>query len=488
MKHGKYLLKIICFALLAMLLVMQVNYILMPKYYFDDNWPVTTTYKGFYQMEKNSVDVLFFGSSHGAAAFNPQVLYDMKGIRSYNLSCEQQSMFTTYYWLEEALRFQSPKVVVLDMLMLYEYEHTEPLNCEESRTRKAFDAMQWSKIKWRAVNDIARLDEKQTVLSYLFTNIRYHARWTELGEQDFTYRELEKHYELKGYAPSGDMVDFEWYTPFSEGDTDACAQTVPLMQEYLDRIVRLCDEKGITLVLAKAPADGWDCSKHNAVAEYAAAHNLMFIDFNEKKVFEDCDFVFTQNMNDRTHANIWGAEKMSLYLTEKLGENEELTGNDDAQWSETAAYYQRVKYDNGIRHIDDIGLYLDAIKQERYTVLAAVRLDTTYFMTNEVRDKFKELGLDVQMDPYDGYYGVISEGMVVQKRGQEKLTYVGSTRGSRLDFKVVSAGYHAGANCSVLIGGQEYAKNYNGINIVVYSNETHKVIDSVCYFGEMTRE
>nr|MBQ8253391.1 hypothetical protein [Lachnospiraceae bacterium]MBQ8253829.1 hypothetical protein [Lachnospiraceae bacterium] len=488
MKHGKYLLKIICFALITILLVGQVNYILMPKYYFDDNWPVTTTYKGFYQMEENTVDVLFFGSSHGAAAFNPQVLYDMHGIRSYNLSCEQQTPLTAYYWLQEALRFQTPKVVILDTLMLYEYEHTEPLNCEESRTRKAFDAMKWSGIKWQAIKDITTHDPDQTMISYLLTNIRYHARWTELNEQDFTYRELEKHYETKGYAPSNDKVDFPWFEPFSEGDTTACAQTVSLMQTYLERITKLCEEKGIELILTKAPADGWDCSKHNTVALYAEQNGLDFIDFNERETYEACDFVFTEDMNDRTHANIWGAEKMSSYFADLLQEKEKLADHDDVQWSATADYYQRIKYDSSIQHIDDILIYLDAIDQDRYTVLTAVRLDTTYFMTDEVKEKFRQLGLDMNMDQYDGYYGVVSEGAVTQKRSQESLTYAGSTRDGRLEFNISSAGYNANANCSIKIGGTEYAKNYNGINIVVYSNETWRVVDSVCYYGEMTRE
>lgn len=65
-------------------------------------------------MQKDTVDVLFLGSSHGVTSFLPQELYNQYGITGYNLGCEQQGMVTSYYWLKEALRYQSPKAVVLD--------------------------------------------------------------------------------------------------------------------------------------------------------------------------------------------------------------------------------------------------------------------------------------------------------------------------------------------------------------------------------------
>ena len=101
--------------------VYTVDIILTPKYFYDDEWPTTATYLDFYDLERDSVDVLFMGSSHAGSFFNPQILYDTYNIVSYNLSSEQQSMLVTYYWLKEALRYQSPKVVILDTHMMHRY-------------------------------------------------------------------------------------------------------------------------------------------------------------------------------------------------------------------------------------------------------------------------------------------------------------------------------------------------------------------------------
>ena len=63
-----------------------INQILMPKYIMKNStWPTTSSYHQFYEMEKDSVDVLFFGSSVAVNAFSPQEIYNQYGIRSYNL-------------------------------------------------------------------------------------------------------------------------------------------------------------------------------------------------------------------------------------------------------------------------------------------------------------------------------------------------------------------------------------------------------------------
>lgn len=120
MKHlKKLLIKAIIFVMLSSGTVLFLNQVLTPKYFYNNTWPTTSTYLGFYKMERNTVDVLFFGSSHAASSFSPQILYDRYGITSYNLGCEQQNLITSYYWLKEALRFQKPKAIVLDCYILF---------------------------------------------------------------------------------------------------------------------------------------------------------------------------------------------------------------------------------------------------------------------------------------------------------------------------------------------------------------------------------
>ena len=488
-KHWKFAVKVIAFTSLILFLILQVNDVLTPKKYFDQSWPTTSGYKGFYQMEKHSIDVLFLGSSHAASGFNPQVAYNKYGIRSYNLGCEQQNPLVSYYWLKEALRFQKPKMVVLDTYILFTHDHLEALNTAESCTRMAIDAMKWSDVKWEAVHAICEHDSKQTVNSYIFKNIRFHTRWTALSEQDFTFSEMEKHYELKGYAPlesKGVNVKLD-YQPYAEYDKAAYTPMVPLMEQYLNQIETLCREEKIQLILVKTPTAEWDPSKHNTVQRYAEENDIDFIDYNVKENYDSCQFIYAEDMNDDGHSNVWGASKLTTDISRLCSEKYKLDAVTDWQWESSKEYNEHVISDCSLGYLTDVKEYLHALDQDRYTIFIANQYDMTYFTDDDIKDAFSELGLNLTAEPFDSYYAVISGNRTVQEVGHETLSYTGSTRKTRLTFHIISNGNDAGKECSITINYMEYARKQNGLNIVVYSEETRKVVDRAVFDGTIHR-
>lgn len=491
MKHKRYLCKILIFGITAGLLFRVVVQILTPKYYYDDTWPTTSGFQGFYRMQRNSTDVLFLGSSCAAAGFNPQTVYDSCGIRSYNLGCEGQSLLTSYYWLKEALRYQSPKVVLLETYFVFPYDRYEPLNAPESSNRKAFDNMRWSKVKWEGVHDICNYDQNQTLSSYYFPNIRYHARWTELERNDFVYREMKNHYELKGFAPLEKKEGGEGYVPFRPEDSGDRAEMVPLMKVYLDKIVTLCKEQDIHLILTKLPYTECNISKYNTISDYASEHEISYWDFNVESIYNGCGFVFAEDMNDDWHTNIRGADKVSSYIASRLQGECGIAGVSDRQWEDTAAYYDRVRKDCELKDITEIEPYIHAVNQEHYTVLLAVKGDGTSFMDKNVKQYFAQLGTGLSMDykENDSYFAAIHEGRVEEGASVERLVHHGSTERGLLDYEITSAGYDSSyeGRASIRIDNQEFAKDRSGINIVVYNNERRKVVDSICYNGSVER-
>lgn len=485
-KHLGFAARGIVFCVILLLLFQKINYILMPKFYYDNVWPTTSGFKGFYQMEEDSIDVLFLGSSHAATQFSPQVLYNTYGIRSYNLGCEQQNLLTSYYWLREALRFQKPRFVILDTFVLFEYINYETLNSSKSCTRKAFDAMKWSWVKWEAIHDICKYDEKQTLASYYFPNIRYHTRWTDLCANDFLYGRLEEHYELKGYAPLCDYSYNREYTPFSGKETDEYDEMLPLMQAYMDRIVALCAEEGITLILVKTPSATQTPAKHHTLCDYAAEKGVLFLDFNEESIYHACGFEFAADMNDNEHGNMRGAEKISRYMASVLYDQYGLGGGEGfEQWKETEAYYEMVYEDYELGHIRDIESYVDAIKRERYTVLLSVRNEGNLAVNEEAVACFRTLGLQMRLTPECSYYAVIQDG-TVECYGDTLLTYHGAIQDGLTDFEITSGSENDNgrAECSIKINHVNYAKNRHGLNLVVYNRETRTVVDTVWYDGE----
>lgn len=489
-KNTGFTVRAICLAVLLAILIHIINNVLVPKKYFDNMWPTTSTYKGFYEIHKDTVDILFLGSSHAASGFCPQVMYNCRGIRSYNLACEQQNLLVSYYWLLEALRFQTPEVVVLDPYVFFDYDTKEALNTKESCTRMAVDPMRWSKIKWAAVSDICRYDDKQSMSSYIFRNERFHDRWTELSEQDFSSIQMEKHNELKGYAPLSEIGKYITidYAPMDTYNTEDVEEANELMKVYMDKMVEVCKDKGIDLVFVKTPSNQWFYTRHNAVQRYADDKGLIFIDFNDKKYYDECDFVFDEDMHDVEHANIWGADKITRYLADYLAEHiDSLEATEDSQWKMTNDYYSKIVHDSTLKHIDNIDEYFAAINEARYTVLIAVHGDLEVSLIEDIRSRLNLLGLEFGVSPGENYVAYICEGNRNEESGKSAVMIQGSTRNKHVEFTIVSGGAKGEKECSVYLDNRETAVNKQGVNFVVYDNETWKVIDSMSYDGSINR-
>ncbi len=481
--HIRYWAKAMIFTAALWLCLASAGRILTPKFFFNQTWPTTSTYLGFYQMEEHTVDVLFFGSSHAASNFSPQKLYDEHRIRSYNLGCEQQNLLVSYYWLLEALRFQTPKAVILDCYMLFPYNRNEALNTSEGCTRKAIDYMKWSNVKRAAVKDICALDAKQTAASYYFPNIRFHTRWTGLNEDDFTYAEMSAHSELKGFAALSARCGMEDFAPFEENAGENTEEMVELMRVYLDRIEALCRERGIRLILVKTPATPENAARCRTIRQYAQEKGLPFYDFNEKQLYESIDFHFASDNHDSGHGNIWGAEKITSCLGKLLSGEYGIAGQTDPQWEDTRAWYEGVKKDCELRYETGLAEYLACLDDARYTVFMAVRGEEAVILPDGAWERMSALGLKENPDGKAGrsYYAVAARKEALEASGSGELGREGRIRGGRISYEIKSTGAGEKSVCSIRIGRSELCRNRRGLNVVVYNHVTKTVVDSVCF-------
>ena len=89
----------------------------------------------FYDVKKDSLDVLFLGSSHLYYGVQPNVLWREYGIAAYDMGSAEQTVASSYFLLKEALAYQKPEVVVLETYYLWYPE----LYNGEARLRQAFD-------------------------------------------------------------------------------------------------------------------------------------------------------------------------------------------------------------------------------------------------------------------------------------------------------------------------------------------------------------
>ena len=175
--------------------------ILMPKY-------MTEIFEGnlveeYYDSDKDH-DVIFLGDCEVFSNVSPVTLWDQYGISSYVRGSAQQLIWQSYYLLEETLTYETPDVVVFNVLAM---KYDQPQN--EAYNRTTIDGMKWSKSKIAAIN--ASMTEEENFIEYVFPILRYHSRWNELAKEDFKYMFDKEPLSHNGYLMRADINQLLWY-------------------------------------------------------------------------------------------------------------------------------------------------------------------------------------------------------------------------------------------------------------------------------------
>ena len=116
------------------------------------------------------------------------------------------------------------------------------------------------------------------------------------------------------------------------------------LKEVLDKIKDLCNEKGIKLVLIKAPSifPHWYDEWESQIQDYANENNLLYLNMVDKADEIGLDYT-TDTFDYGQHLNVDGAEKTAVYLGNILKDQYRLT--DHRGESETASQWNKIVSD-----------------------------------------------------------------------------------------------------------------------------------------------
>lgn len=471
-----------------------LHHIIIPKFYRSNALPPSVSYPEFYRMDRNSVDVLFLGSSHAFSSYDTQEMYNKYGITSFNLGSGDQNLLLSYYWLCEALRYQKPEAVVVDCAYLFRLNFDSGTVPNFSGNRSGLVYMRWSPVKWKAVLDVCSIDSSQTVQSYVFPIIRFHDRWKELESEDFRYGEITGTDHLKGFCETYTARGGSDYTPFHEGDNEDREDMLELQEQYLDRITSLCKEEGIQLVLTLTPYQSETIEKHNSVKDYAQENDLPFIDFGEASVYDAMKYDFSQDHADTHHANPGGAVKITDYLGAYLQNAVGLKAHTDEQYEKSRDYYQTFMELAGLVRTDESQSYVEGLRNNRAAAFVYVKNMDSLNTPEEVREVLSELGLqaDFLSENSQAVRAAVIENGKVQKTfsdlkekvdsGDAKGVLENGTDQYRLTYETVSGNVRGGFSVN-----NETANLSNG-NTVTYDKELHDGVTILVYDEVMARE
>ncbi len=266
----------------------------------------------FYDLPKQSLDIMFFGSSHSYSTFSPHLIEEKTGLKSYNFATQQQPVYITYYYMIEALKTQKPKYFVLDTLMFsFEEEYAS-----EGVIRDALDRMKLSVNKIEAIN--TNVVDKETRKAYYINLIKYHSRYKDLHWQDFKQVFGLQGIDNKGFIGLPQNNDIYIDNSVFLKNTES-KEITSKNKEYLMKIIELANDNGVELIFVKTPCalKKETFAYLNRMKEYANEYQLDYIDYN--RLFTELDLQ-PGDFFDEGHLSESGAKKVSLHFADYIKE------------------------------------------------------------------------------------------------------------------------------------------------------------------------
>ena len=301
-KHAKYMpLKRTVICLLIAVLCFSVATHVCQSKEIHGQWNYTVKMDGFKNLKHNSLDLMFFGSSHTYCTFMPSVM-SKYGIKSYVLATEQQTADMSYYYMREALKTQKPKVIVYETFMIGDFIPPD------QTMYTALNPLPPSINKIEMTHAIIGKRKLIHELPFYFTIFKYYNRINDLTYDDFFYNPFTAHDPYSGYVYLTDSKPVERVEIKHPNKT---AKLSKRDKTYLDKIVKLCEDNDIKLVLAYAPymVSDNEIDDLNAVKEYAKEKHIPFFDGYDR--FDSFDFDLDSDFLDIGHLNFRGAAKVT---------------------------------------------------------------------------------------------------------------------------------------------------------------------------------
>lgn len=428
----------------------------------------------FYEQEPGSIDVMFYGSSHTYSDINPAVIWEEEGISSYDLAGSLQPLWNTYYYMKESLKYQHPKVMVVELVRAIESRDY----IEEARTVTNTFGMKFSKDKIEAI----QVSTPDNLIPYLLGYPVYHSRYTELSRADFAAYLGDPHGKAsKGYYPLYVTKSYDSMADMSE--VTESSDLAPKSEEYLRKIIALAKEEDIPLVFMISPYQGIVESEQmifNRCSEIAAEEGIPFLDFNQ--MYDELDLDPQTDMAEASHLNYRGTAKLSSYLASWLSEHYSLPdhrGDEQyASWEENAEDWKQKDANQELLEEESLPRTLEKMLENNGSYTYVLSL-TGGYANGELpgTELLRKLGVPEEILSEGGIYIGGADGSHVLKNGTEEACVL-EWIASDLEVKV------SGANQSIVYSNESELKTLNGINILVYDHFTESLVTAVGFDAE----
>ena len=281
------------------------------------------------EQKNEKYDVQIYGSCHAYTSFNPMYLIENYDISTYNMANPSEIIPITYLRMKEQFETNKPKVALVEVWGINVYEtYISTDSILGDYLKNNLERLPLSLDKLEVISDFETVD----ILEENFPIIRYKDRVLNLSltEVDFNYsfellnqtyniqeevpwlyNEMVNRFSHNGYKLLGSENHSDYPEKQPSINADEIVNIEEVILKYLDKIIKLCDEKNVELIFYRAPyiSTENELKKVNHLKAYLSEKRIPFIDLEKAIKYDyDCDF------NDYEHLSESGAEKSTEFL------------------------------------------------------------------------------------------------------------------------------------------------------------------------------
>ena len=301
-KLAGFWIRAVCFSLIVVLLLAYANFVFTPKHDYGICSMMT-----YYRQEEDTIDVLTIGTSLAYAGINTNVLWKEYGIAAYNLCSAEQPFWVSYYTLQEALKTQHPKLILLD---------AKPANYKRDyskRGRTILSTYGIRDLRNRIHAILACVETPQDATSYILGLPEVHSNYKKLEAGDFTFPPDNggRGDSWKGYIES-DLIEAHEKPSVKWNSTKRDMNSRE--EEYARKIFELAQKENTQVVLIGLPNPDYanDHLYYNALWAIAKRYGVTGINYNHPD--NDCGLQYETDFADWQHLNVQGSIKFSRKL------------------------------------------------------------------------------------------------------------------------------------------------------------------------------
>ena len=298
--------EIICFALVLALLMGYGVYVLTPKHVYG-----VCPMLNLYLQPRNTADVLVVGTSVAYSGVNTNVLWREYGLACYNLCSAEIPYWASYYQLREALRYQKPKLILLDAKpAVYSREYSL-----KGRTIQSTFGILHPVNRIGAI--LACQKTLQQAMDFVWAYPEVHKNYKALAWEDFRL------------PPGNGGLGSRWKGYIAMDNIEAQAVPViyptagtvtvnPRQVEYFRKISELARSEGIPLRIISIPnpSYGDELPYYRVLRNVAGECGVEWAEYNENGLNSMLDYA--SDFADVHHLNVKGSMKFSLQLGKDL--------------------------------------------------------------------------------------------------------------------------------------------------------------------------